>query len=69
MKNKPTSWVEGDPEEEELFEDEELNITLPELPQLKLKPRKQVKKFKLNGNTEGVNLYSKKHNKGRPDYR
>jgi hypothetical protein len=70
MKNKPnsnTNWVE-DPEEE-LIEEEEISISLPELPQLKVKARKQVKKFKLNGHTEGTNLHSKKHTKGRTDYR
>jgi len=73
MKNKKPNtkgWVEGDPEEEDdLYEEDNIQIELPQIPQLKSKVKKQVKKFKLDGNSEGTDLRSKKHSKGRSYYR
>jgi hypothetical protein len=70
QKPNTKGWVEGDPEEEEeLYEDDNIQIELPQLPQLRVKARKQVKKFKLDGNSEGTNIHSKKHTKRRTYYR
>jgi len=64
-KIKGEGWVEDPlPEYDEEFE--KADIDLPQIPSLKkVRNKKGVRKFKLNGNTEGINLFSKKNNKSR----
>jgi hypothetical protein len=62
---KPKNWIDDTPFLEGMESDEDLDLTIPELPSLKVKnkSKNKVKKFKLkeNGNSARNNLQHKKH--------
>lgn len=63
-KIKGEGWIEDPlPEYDEEFE--KADIDLPQVPSLKKKVKNKVRKFKLDGDTEGIDLFRKKNNKSR----
>jgi hypothetical protein len=66
-KIKGKGWVEDVPEYDP--DEQELDLDLPALPQLKKKSKKKVKKVDLNGDPEGNNLRNKISTKRRINIR
>lgn len=64
-KSKIKGWVEDEPEVDP--NEEELDLDLPQLPQLKVK-KTQLKKLK-DGNPEGTNIQRKVNSKRRLNIR
>lgn len=60
-KSKTNQWIEDIPEEDD--DPFEIDIDLPQIPQLKQQKSIKVKKLKVDGNPKGNDIYSKKHPK------
>ena len=63
-KSKPKQWIEDIPEEDD--DPFEIDINLPQLPQLNKQKSIKVKKLKIDGDPKGNDIHSKKHSKRRP---
>ena len=66
-KPKSKGWVEDIPEYDP--DQEELELEIPQIPQLKKKEKRKFKKVKSDGDTEGNNLCNKISTKRRINIR